>query len=252
MLDNDFVVCQYCKKKFKQITASHLQKAHGITFEEYKVNFPKSETLVSSSRAKIAQNAKELNKSGVIGFHSGHKVNSGKNPWNKGTHGLQSPNRLKGLTKDTCLEIAERAKRLSEKRKAMFANGSLKKPFGEANPMFGKKLSEERKQSLWGGWKPSKTRPELKVYHLIKEYDGWRYVGDGKFFIKTKIKTRIPDFVNAHKKKIIEVYGDYWHAGENPQEKIDEYKAVGWDCIVLWEHEVMQHDFSIELIEHFL
>lgn len=252
IIDNDFVICECCKKEFKQITATHLRKEHGITFEEYKKMFPDSKTLAISSRTKISVNAKELNESGKIGFQNGHKVNLGKTPWNKGTHGLQSPIWSKGLTKETSPKLAESARKISETRRKMIAEGKQKKFFGKDNPMYGKKLTEKHKRALWGGWKASKTRPELKVNSFINGYDGWHYVGNGKFFIKTKVKTRIPDFVNIEKRKIIEVYGDYWHRGENPQDKINEYKDVGWDCIVLWEHEVMSYDFSIESIKYFL
>ena len=46
------------------------------------------------------------------------------------------------------------------------------------------------------------------VIELLKnnnlEYD---FVGDGKIMIGTKN----PDFINIKIKKIIEVFGDYWH-----------------------------------------
>ena len=134
----------------------------------------------------------------------------------------------------------------------MYKNGELKKPFGKDNPMFGKQLSEQHKKALWAGWKSSYTKPELKLMEILKDYKEWEYVGNGKFHLRTKKQCRVPDFINRDKKKIIEVYGDYWHKGENPNDKITEYKEIGWDCIVLWESEIMRGAFSIERLKNYL
>lgn len=50
---------------------------------------------------------------------------------------------------------------------------------------------------------------------------------------------KVPDFVNVNgQKKIIELYGDYWHRNDNPQDRIDMFKKLGWDTIVIWGHEL--------------
>jgi len=64
-----------------------------------------------------------------------------------------------------------------------------------------------------------------------------RYVGNFSFWIVTKSGTHNPDFKIRGQKKIIELFGDYWHKGENPEKLIKEYAKVGWDCIVVWESE---------------
>ena len=294
------VICELCGKKFKQITSTHLKKQHNITFIEYKVMFPDSPTLTTEARDKISSNAVKLNADGKIGFHEGHKVNLGKEPWNKNKVGLQTAWN-KGKTKDDCLSLKFSAEKMSVKkkqmyesgelkklygednpayggryswnrgktkedclplkvvsrkvsitRKRMFQSGELKKQFGKDNPMFGKQLSEQHKNALWGGCKNSFTKPELKLMGILEGFDGWEYVGNGKFWLRTKIKCRIPDFINRAQKKIIEVYGDYWHKGENPNDKIMEYREIGWDCIVIWESEIMSADFDIDKVKCFL
>jgi len=65
-----------------------------------------------------------------------------------------------------------------------------------------------------------------------------RYVGDFNFFITTNKQTHNPDFKVKGQKKIIELFGDYWHRGEDPNELIREYKEVDWDCKIFWESEV--------------
>lgn len=49
--------------------------------------------------------------------------------------------------------------------------------------------------------------------------DFFTFVGDGKVIIGGKN----PDFINEKNKKLIEVYGDYWHKGQNPQDRIDYF-----------------------------
>ncbi len=69
-----------------------------------------------------------------------------------------------------------------------------------------------------------------------------------KFFVRAKGgRTRIPDYVNHEDKKIIEVFGTYWHRDrilyegqrhETEEEVIQWYQEQGWDCRVIWEDEV--------------
>ena len=51
----DYVVCQICGKKFKQITQKHLNK-HSITFSEYIKKYPCVLTILDSVRDKIGDN----------------------------------------------------------------------------------------------------------------------------------------------------------------------------------------------------
>lgn len=92
------------------------------------------------------------------------------------------------------------------------------------------------------GTKQSRRHPnkiELLFSSLLNKYfpNEWIYSGGGKDAII--IGGMIPDFFNVNgKKKIIELYGDYWHRGEDPQKRIDKYGEFGFDCLVLWEREI--------------
>ena len=47
-----------------------------------------------------------------------------------------------------------------------------------------------------------------------------------------------PDFLSTNgQRKVIEVFGDYWHKGEDPQGRIDAFAKLGFKCLVIWEHE---------------
>lgn len=94
------------------------------------------------------------------------------------------------------------------------------------------------------------TRPELIVYKLIEyvcpgEYE---YSGDGTYIIDRMN----PDFFNINgQKKVIEMFGDYWHRGEDPQVKIGRYAQSGFDCLVIWERELENSNNVITKIRNF-
>lgn len=70
----------------------------------------------------------------------------------------------------------------------------------------------------------------------------YQYVGNHRIWIGG----RNPDFIGiSGQKKVIELFGDYWHQGEDPQIRIDHFKQFGYDCLVIWEHELD----SIEKVE---
>ena len=65
----------------------------------------------------------------------------------------------------------------------------------------------------------------------------FKYVGDGGLIIKGKN----PDF-SDNNGKLIEVYGDYWHRNDDPQDRIKFFRNYGYDTLVLWEHELRGYD----------
>ena len=89
------------------------------------------------------------------------------------------------------------------------------------------------------GVKPNK--PEKFLDELFQKLfpNQWKYVGDGEFILAG----RCPDFIDVNgQKKIIELYGDYWHRNDNPQERIDLFAKYGYQTLVIWEHELEDMD----------
>jgi hypothetical protein len=81
------------------------------------------------------------------------------------------------------------------------------------------------------------NKPETIIQNLLEEMfpSEWKFTGDFSFMISGKS----PDFANINgQKKLIELFGDYWHRGENPQDRIDMFKPFGWDTLVIWEKEL--------------
>jgi len=83
------------------------------------------------------------------------------------------------------------------------------------------------------------TQPEKICINLINQLNiPYKYTGDGKFWLEN----RNPDFVNYNgQKKIIEVYGDYWHNRPDQIEKdkktLEIYSKHGYNTLIIWEKE---------------
>jgi len=109
--------------------------------------------------------------------------------------------------------------------------------------------------------KPNKS--ELQLGKIIDEAcpSEYEYTGNGKIQLKVDGKTFIPDFTHKSKRKVIEFFGDYWHSAEvtgcrftaSEPGKIDAYHSIDYDCLIIWEHNLMNksEDEIIELIRQF-
>jgi len=133
---------------------------------------------------------------------------------------------------------------------------------GEENPFFGKHHSEGTKDLLSTKRKElyasnpgllkailtfqSPNKKESQLLSILEPF-GFKYVGDGQLIINGKC----PDFWNGDH-KLIELYGDYWHADDNPQERIDFFAEEGYNTIVLWEHELKDIEDVREQVINFV
>lgn len=99
-------------------------------------------------------------------------------------------------------------------------------------------------------WNIKPNKAEVRMLQLLNDlYPGeWKYTGDFSFVIDGKC----PDFVNCNgQKKIIEYWGDHWHKGENPQDRIDAFEPFGYETLVIWGHEMKDIESVIAKISVF-
>lgn len=96
------------------------------------------------------------------------------------------------------------------------------------DPDFHKKMREALNK------KPNKLEKDF-YDELVQHIPNLLYVGSYGFSVRSKN----PDFILDDKdiSKCIELFGDYWHKGEDPNVKIGYYKSQGYDLLVVWEHE---------------
>jgi very-short-patch-repair endonuclease len=99
-----------------------------------------------------------------------------------------------------------------------------------------------------------KTIPEKILHKILIKYfpNKFIYSGNGKIIIEFFV----PDFVDIKNKKIIEVYGDYWH--NRPKQKKKDYfrlivyKRNGYKTLIIWEHELKKLTNIIIKIKKFI
>lgn len=103
-----------------------------------------------------------------------------------------------------------------------------------------------------------KLRPTAPERHLMEvcEANGFpfRYTGDGGLWISGLN----PDFAHLSERKLIEVFGDYWHGPErNPGRYHREdvrraiFRRFRYDLLVVWEHELRNESEVIDKIRRY-
>jgi G:T-mismatch repair DNA endonuclease (very short patch repair protein) len=100
--------------------------------------------------------------------------------------------------------------------------------------------------------KPNK--PETVLGNLLnilfpKQY---KFVGDGKVILAGFN----PDFINCNgQKKIIEVYGDYWHNLDSykkrDKRRLIEYKKLGYSTLIIWGKELKDLEKTANKLQEF-
>lgn len=168
--------------------------------------------------------------------------------------------RLKGVKKDPevvkrmaatkkgCVFTEEHRKNLSKKKIQDWQNPAyvaLKAKQNKAvwqNPENVKKMLRSAQEG------PNK--PERAVLNILNDLfpNEWKYVGDGQVVINGKC----PDFINVNgQKKIIELFGDYWHKGQNPKDRKAVFSPFGYKTLVIWERELKTKGKLIKRIQQF-
>lgn len=182
-----------------------------------------------------------------IGMGNKGKGNSRPESWRK-----QKSSRMKELFADPEWGVAQR-KRLriaqrprSEETKAKIGEASRKR---WANPEYKARVLK----AIYKGQKKRPTELEKVVMRLLNIAcpNDYKYTGDGSMVICG----RIPDFTNINgQKKVIEVFGDYYH-NPNINEKVKDsrteagtmkaYKAFGFGCLIIWASELKKESDEI-------
>ena len=78
---------------------------------------------------------------------------------------------------------------------------------------------------------------ESGVITLLERHfpNEWKYVGNGGLVVGGKC----PDFARNHgHNQLLEIYGDYWHRGEDPQDRIGFFRGFGYGTLVIWESQL--------------
>lgn len=143
---------------------------------------------------------------------------------------------------------------MSKSHKGVHLSEKHRASIGEASKRVWAGTSEEKKNQWQGKIRKSlqcfPNKPETAVLSILDSlYPGeWKFVGDGQVIISGKN----PDFINVNgQKKIIELFGDYWHRGKKAEDRAAIFSPFGYQTLVIWERELKNPDLLINKIRVF-
>ena len=149
----------------------------------------------------------------------------------------------------------ETKRKIGDRNRGKKCSDETKKKIGKKSAIFVKELyksrayREKRIKALLKAVKIKPNKIEKYLNKLLNIFlpNEYKY-NDGWFTLEGKI----PDFININgKKKIIELYGDFWHKDDDPQDRIDYFKQFGYDCLVIWESEIKNAEVAVNKILEF-
>ena len=109
---------------------------------------------------------------------------------------------------------------------------------------------EKHMKIMFHNLKVYPNKPEIMVLNLLNNLypDQWEYTGDFSFWVNGKN----PDFRHKTQNKLIEVYGDYWHKGDNPEDRKIVFREKGYETLIFWQSELKDMDFVLFQLEEFM
>lgn len=93
--------------------------------------------------------------------------------------------------------------------------------------------------------KPNKC--EIKLEQLLQAIlpNQYKYIGDGKL----TIDGLCPDFINANgQKKLIELFGTYWHSIFDVAKRTERYRQYGFKTLIIWEDELDSPNLKAKIL----
>ncbi len=201
--------------------------------------------MAESRKGKVSW-SKGLTKENHAGLMSTSKKLKGRESW------------CKGLTKDDHPGLRS----TSDKVKALWQDSDYRRKRIESHPtkgktketseivarhaekMKGRTRSDEEIKKILISVNARPNKLEKAFFDLLQHLfpNQYKYVGNGE----VSLGGAKPDYININgKKKIIEIFGDYWHSEkitgmiekEHEQKRINHFRQYGYDCLVIWENE---------------
>ena len=231
-------ICQnghFCSQSLESFTSGKRCKECSYEKRRHSYGFIKKQIEIEGYKLISKNYTNGLQKLDVV-CDKGHKIKITWNNW-------QSGSRCRKCFSES---ISTRWKEDKEFRKEMSKKRSIYMKKRWKDSEYQKYMTNMWKKTM--GIKP--TKPEITLNKLLNKLfpNEYKYVGDFKFWIDGKN----PDFMNINgKKKLIELFGDYWHKDDNPEDRINHFKPYGFDTLVIWESELKNKDEIIGKLKEF-
>ena len=128
---------------------------------------------------------------------------------------------------------------------------------GKNNPFYNGKFSDEALRKIIKARHTKPNVPETKLIKIIEKNEFFfQYVGNGEVIIDGKN----PDFIHIKEKKVIELFGVYWHSPMYGRVRPNStYNAVkshymehGYQCLIIWDTELINESQVTQKISEFV
>lgn len=135
---------------------------------------------------------------------------------------------------------------------------------GRPGPNLGRESSVETREKLrarWATYSPEERRARVRKAKTsicarpnVLERDvnaalEALFPGEWRYNASEMVGDRIPDFLHVSG-TVLEIFGDYWHRGDNPADLVAEYRALGVVCFVVWESDFRSSLSSLRGLLH--
>ena len=239
----DLVKCEVCDRELWLSFTKRFRKGH----------IPWNKGLTKETDKRVAKNSGNLREQ-----HYGSIIQETKQKktWvtRRKRYGRTG---MKNLTVEQLEHQEWVQKRHSEfmKRKNPMSNSEFRLKIGLKNiERWNKYTSEQREKKileliLGGQRKPNSI--EQKILQIVSKYFlPFKFTGYKPY---SGLNGYTPDFISTDdSKKIIEVFGDYWHKRKEvvvrDVKRLRIYKEKGFECLILWEQEI-RSSTEQELVE---
>jgi len=203
----------------------------------------------------LLKNNVKLRKKNTIGLHNHNEET--KNKMRVSKIGYKNPmfgkcseatkNNLKKCKDKTWNDPIKKAEIYKKASQTRIKNGLSK---GDKNPMANDETVKKWAASNYNKLKPNKQ--ELKLFQLIQRIsNNFRLNTLGE----TIIEGKIPDIIDTKNKKVIELYGDYWHRNDTIEDELKRenlFKKNYYSCLIIWERELKNELKLLEKLSNFI
>lgn len=222
--------CPFCLQEVERRLFGGLRdKSCGCKANEFKGDSNRGKKFTEEHREKIGQ-ANKGKKRTEEQNKKQSEVRKGKKQPNISLAKKGQPNKNKG----------KKNPKISEINKQTWAN-----PETRQKRIDGIKLAwtDPNKKHQWvsAANKANSFHKINKIETVLRDFidnifpNEYKYTGDGSIIIEGKI----PDFVNINgQKKIIELFGNYWHEEGDEQIRKEYFSKYGYKTLIIWEEEM--------------
>lgn len=240
------VICQRCRTKLNNVR----HRSRLVCPECGKPKSKKARVCLSCMiRTRVGFNNPNWKGAGICPTCDGYKTNAIKTLQCKKCNGYKGRNwwemGLEPWDKNVPRDLATRQK-ISIAKKERIASGLISNP-GLHGFSKGHKWDNETTRRMFLARRKRPNKKEQLLFDMLAQARlPYKYVGDGEFILGGCC----PDFLNVNgEKKLIELFGNYWHRGENPENRINFFHQFGFDTMIIWESELKEPSMVIQKIK---